>query len=178
MQTSARPSQAPQGRGGWGADPPAKTWRHHGYGGAQCAVGGTSPPRKSGRQRVMEHLLNPYPAHRGQVLPTRGGSSPHTSAQPTGSPLLQGSRTNRLSSSRQSIAHLMAAMSVASANASSLLWAKYLQSLQPPHRKLSPGYCSSLLPLRGPDFRRSGFPSSSPILLVRECRITFFPGKA
>lgn len=136
------------------------------------------PPRKSGQQRVTEHLLNPYPAHHGQVLPTRGGGSPHPSAQPAGPPLLQGSRTNRLSSSRQPIAHLVAAMSVASAKTSSLLWAKCLQSLQPPRRKPPPGYGSSLLPLRGPDFRRSGFPSSSPSLLVSESLVTFFRGKA
>lgn len=97
--------------------------------------------------------LQPGAAH------TRGPlSAPLSSARCP--PLLQGSRTNRLSSSQQPIAHLMAATRVASAKTSSLLWAKCLQSLQPPHRKPPPGYCSSLLPLRGPDFRRSGFPQA------------------
>ena len=80
------------------------------------------------------------------------------SAQPTGPPPLQGSRTNCLSSSRQSITHLMAAMRVASANTRSLLWAKYLQSLQPPLRKLSPGYCTSLLPQEGQTSEGQTFP--------------------
>lgn len=77
-----------------------------------------APHASQDGSRSRSIYSTPTPAHRSQVLPTRGGSSPHTLAQPTGPPLLQGSRTNCLSSSRQSIAHLMAAMRAASANTS------------------------------------------------------------
>ena len=72
-QTSARLSQAPQGRGGWGADPPAETWRRHGHGGAQRAMGGTDPPNpppsqdSSGSRSIYS---TPTLPDRGEELPT------------------------------------------------------------------------------------------------------------
>ena len=143
-----------------------------------CVVGGTSPPRKSGRQQVTEHLLNPYPCpSQPGVAHTRGQLSTHLGSAhwPTSASGLQDKLSLFLST-----VHRTSDGSHACSLCQhfSLLWAKYLQSLQPPRRKLSPGSCSSLLPLRGPDFTRSGFPSSSPILLVRQCLITFFPGES
>ena len=75
-QTSARLSQAPQGRGGWGADPPAETWRRHGHGGAQRAMGGTDPPTPPQVRTAAGHgaFTQPPPC------PTAARSCPHEGA--------------------------------------------------------------------------------------------------
>lgn len=75
-QTSARLSQAPQGRGGWGADPPAETWRRHGHGGHGVLWVVPAPPNPPQVRTAAGHgaFTQPPPC------PTAARSCPHEGA--------------------------------------------------------------------------------------------------
>lgn len=146
--------------------PPVKIQRHDVCGGPRYGVGGTASPRHETQARDGSRSRNIYstptlPIHIVLCWPrTEQWLSVNLNVSPlTGPLLLQGLRTNLSLFHLTAITHLMVAMSVPS-----LQHSKSPGKVPPvpstaPHETIS-SHCTVLLPLRGPNFRGSGFPSN------------------